>query len=406
MLALYLPFYGMVKNTHRAIIDLAQFELGDQLVARLMAHDVAVAAFPDISQDAKFLTDFFVLSSMRAIELGGQAGVIGAAKRVCAKSVLIVDRTATAYKIEAELGARIVTLSLPLTVSDFHAVQFVTTLLHGTRRALVENDHSRKLYQLAEQVAQSDVSVFISGPTGSGKEIMARFIHDRSPRRDKEFVAVNCAAIPDNMLEAMMFGHEKGSFTGASSANIGVIRAADGGTLLLDEISEMSLQLQAKLLRAIQELMVTPIGGTKQIKVDLRIFATSNRDMWEECRLGRFREDLFYRLNVFPIATQALSKRPEDILPLVQTLIMRHVKDVTQIPMLAPSALDMLLEHSWPGNVRELENVIQRALVLNTGTIIKSDAIMIDKLRTVNVKAKIEELPAAERRHSTWEMLE
>jgi two-component system response regulator FlrC len=403
-LALYLPFPSMVKKTHRAIIDLAQFELGDQLVARLMAHGVAVATFPDISQDARLVTDFLVLSSMRAAELGGQSGVIGAAKRVGAKSVLIMDRPAKAYKIETELGARIVTLSLPLTVSDFHAVQFVTTLLHGTNRALVESDHSRKLYELAGRIAQSDVSVFISGPTGSGKEIMARFIHDQSPRSDNEFVAVNCAAIPDNMLEAMMFGHEKGSFTGASTANIGVIRAADGGTLLLDEISEMSLQLQAKLLRAIQELMVTPIGGTKQIKVDLRILATSNRDMWEECRLGRFREDLFYRLNVFPIATQALSERPEDILPIAQTLIMRHVKDVTQIPMLAPCALNMLIEHSWPGNVRELENVIQRALVLSTGTIIKSDAIMIDKLNTVDVKSKIVELPVDESPRSTWEM--
>jgi len=394
----------MVKNTHKVIIDLAQFELGDQLIVRLMAHDVSVAAFPDISQDTRFSTDFLVLSSMRATELGGQSGVIEAAKRVGAKSVLIVNRPTPAYTIKTELGARIVILSLPLTVTDFHAVQFVATLLHGTNRALVESDHSRKLYELAGRVAQSDVSVFISGPTGSGKEIMARFIHDRSPRRDKEFVAVNCAAIPDNMLEAMMFGHEKGSFTGASTANIGVIRAADGGTLLLDEISEMSLQLQAKLLRAIQELLITPIGGTKQIKVDLRILATSNRNMWEECKLGRFREDLFYRLNVFPIATQALSARPEDILPIAQTLLMRHVKDVTQVPMLAPCALNILLEHSWPGNVRELENVIQRALVLSTGTTIKADAIMIDKLNTFDVQAKLAELPAAERSHSTWEI--
>jgi len=394
----------MVKNTHRAIIDLAQFELGEQLVGRLMAHGVAVAAFPDISQDVRFLTDFLVLSSTRASDLGGQSGVIGAAKRVGAKSVLIVDRPALAYNIETELGARIVTLSLPLAMSDFHAVQFVTTLLHGTGRALVESDNSRKLYELAGRVAQSDVSVFISGPTGSGKEIMARFIHDQSPRRDKEFVAVNCAAIPDNMLEAMMFGHEKGAFTGASTANIGVIRAADGGTLLLDEISEMSLQLQAKLLRAIQELAVTPVGGTKQIKVDLRILATSNRDIREECRLGRFREDLFYRLNVFPIATQALNARPEDILPITQTLIMRHVKDVTKIPMLAPCALNILLGHTWPGNVRELDNVIQRALVLSSGPIIKADAIMIDQIGTLDVQAKLEKLPAAEKPRRSLEI--
>ena len=384
----------MIKSTHKVIIDEVAFNLGVGLLDRLTRHDVTAATFLDCAQGVKCTTDFLVLSTQRAAKLGGQSGVVEAAKAVGAKSVLIVDPNAAAYKVETVLGGRIVIMSLPESMAEDEAIQFVATLLHGTGRALVRSDASKRLYELAARVANSDVSVFINGPTGSGKEIMARFIHDQSPRQKKEFIAINCAAIPDNMLEAMMFGHEKGAFTGASTANIGVIRAADGGTLLLDEISEMSLQLQAKLLRAIQELIVTPVGGTKSIKVDVRISATSNRDMAMECRKGRFRDDLFYRLNVFPIGTQALRERPEDIQPIAQELIMRHVKDVTEIPMLSADALDALRAHSWPGNVRELENVIQRALVLKSSSVITADSIMIDQPAALDLQSQILDMPA------------
>ena len=384
----------MIKSTHKVIIDEVAFNLGVGLLDRLTRHDVTAATFLDCAQGVKCTTDFLVLSTQRAAKLGGQSGVVEAAKAVGAKSVLIVDPNAAAYKVETVLGGRIVIMSLPESMAEDEAIQFVATLLHGTGRALVRSDASKRLYELAARVANSDVSVFINGPTGSGKEIMARFIHDQSPRQKKEFIAINCAAIPDNMLEAMMFGHEKGAFTGASTANIGVIRAADGGTLLLDEISEMSLQLQAKLLRAIQELIVTPVGGTKSIKVDVRILATSNRDMAMECRKGRFRDDLFYRLNVFPIGTQALRERPEDIQPIAQELIMRHVKDVTEIPMLSADALDALRAHSWPGNVRELENVIQRALVLKSSSVITADSIMIDQPAALDLQSQILDMPA------------
>ncbi|AGI68513.1 putative transcriptional regulatory protein [Octadecabacter antarcticus 307] len=390
-----MPYYCMIKSTHRAIIDEVTFGLGDGLLERLTSHDVAAATFSNCTQSVKCTTDFLVLSSQRAADLGGQSGVVEAAKAVGAKSVLIVDLNATAYRVEAVLSGRIVIMSLPGGMPESEAIQFIATLLHGTGRALVRSDASKRLYELAARVANSDVSVFINGPTGSGKEIMARFMHDQSPRQEKAFIAINCAAIPDNMLEAMMFGHEKGAFTGASTTNVGVIRAADGGTLLLDEISEMSLQLQAKLLRAIQELTVTPVGGTKSIKVDVRILATSNRDMATECRAGRFRDDLFYRLNVFPIGTQALCDRPEDIKPIAQELIMRHVKNVTEIPMLSNCAVDALQAHSWPGNVRELENVIQRALVLKSSSIITSDSIMIDQLATLNTQSQTLDVPAS-----------
>ena len=233
------------------------------------------------------------------------------------------------------------------------------------------------LMDLAQRVAQFDVSVFINGPTGSGKEVLARHLHNSSPRADKPFVAINCAAIPENMLEAMLFGHEKGSFTGANTANKGIMRAADGGTLLLDEISEMPLGLQAKLLRVLQEKTVTPLGSQTEVSINVRVIATSNRDMEEEVRKGTFREDLYFRLNVFPLETQALCDRPDDIPVLAQAMLSRHSTDGTPVPMLTPEACELLLAHHWPGNVRELENVMQRAMVLRNGTEIASSDIMI-----------------------------
>ncbi len=191
-------------------------------------------------------------------------------------------------------------------------------------------------------------------------------------------MAVNCAAIPENMLEAILFGHEKGSFTGASQANKGIFRAADGGTLLLDEISEMPLSLQSKLLRVLQERKVTPIGGSKDVQVDVRVVATTNRDMLSEIKKGTFREDLYYRLNVFPLRTLALKERPDDILPISAALLKKHTSEDKSLPLLTAKALDVLKNHSWPGNVRELENVLQRAMVICNEDIITENDIMID----------------------------
>lgn len=243
--------------------------------------------------------------------------------------------------------------------------------------AMVASDTvTGQLIDLANRVARSDVTVFINGPTGSGKEVLARQIHAASRRKDQPFVAINCAAIPENMLEAILFGHEKGAFTGAAGANKGLIRAADGGTLLLDEVSEMPMGLQSKLLRVLQERMVTPIGSQTEVPVDIRIIATSNRDMAEEVRANRFREDLYYRLNVFPLSTRALAERPDDIAALAVALIRRHAR-TEPLPMLGADALTLLQGHPWPGNVRELENVIQRALVLaENGHITAADIIL------------------------------
>lgn len=230
---------------------------------------------------------------------------------------------------------------------------------------------SQQLLALAARVAQSDSTVLISGESGTGKEVLARYIHQCSPRAAKPFVAINCAAIPDNMLEATLFGHEKGAFTGAIASQPGKFELADGGSLLLDEISEMPLGLQAKLLRVLQEREVERVGGRKPIALDIRIIATTNRDLASEVRDGRFREDLFYRLSVFPLAWTALRDRPADILPLAERLLATQATKMRQAaPRLSDEARRCLQTYAWPGNVRELDNAIQRALILQQGGVI------------------------------------
>lgn len=223
---------------------------------------------------------------------------------------------------------------------------------------------SLALLTLAQRVAASNIPVLIDGPTGTGKEVLARFIHENSARRAGPFVAINCAAMPEAMLEAMLFGHLKGAFTGAAQASEGFFRAADGGTLLLDEIAEMPIGLQAKLLRALQEGEVVPIGATMPVPVDVRIIACANRDLPTEVAEGRLRPDLYYRLNVFPLSLAALRTRTGDIAPLAFTMVMRHGPQTGMVPWIGDAALEKLSAHTWPGNIRELENVIRRALLL------------------------------------------
>ncbi|CDZ92922.1 sigma-54-dependent transcriptional regulator [Pseudomonas saudiphocaensis] len=240
---------------------------------------------------------------------------------------------------------------------------------------------SKQLLALAARVAQSDSTVLISGESGTGKEVLARYIHQQSPRANKPFVAINCAAIPDNMLEATLFGHEKGAFTGAIASQPGKFELAEGGTLLLDEISEMPLALQAKLLRVLQEREVERVGARKPVVLDIRVIATTNRDLAEEVRAGRFREDLFYRVSVFPMAWAPLRQRPADILPLAERLLSSHAAKMRQpLPRLTSEARQCLLAYGWPGNVRELDNAIQRALILQQGGSIRPEDLCLDSL--------------------------
>jgi len=231
---------------------------------------------------------------------------------------------------------------------------------------------SRQLLELAARVAQSDSTVLITGESGTGKEVLARYIHEQSPRANKPFIAINCAAIPDNMLEATLFGHEKGAFTGAIAAQPGKFELAEGGSILLDEISEMPLGLQAKLLRVLQEREVERVGARKPINLDIRVLATSNRDLAGEVAAGRFREDLYYRLSVFPLAWRPLRERTGDILPLAERLLAKHVKKMNHSPVrFSAPAQACLTTHPWLGNVRELDNAIQRALILQQGGLIQ-----------------------------------
>ncbi len=248
----------------RVVIDKKSFDAAQAVQDTLLDHIVAVTETEHFESSQKRAgTDFFVMSQMRASELGGQSGVIEAARQYGARTVLIVDEQAPEYSVTTELNGKIACIALGQQLDREYAILLLCALLHGTRRAIVRDQNVKDLFKMSERVAEADASVFFNGPTGSGKEVMAKYIHQRSRRSDGEFVAINCAAIPENMLEAMLFGHEKGAFTGASTTNVGLIRAAEGGTLLLDEISEMSMTLQAKLLRAIQEPAVTPVGGNR-----------------------------------------------------------------------------------------------------------------------------------------------
>ncbi|HEY6482539.1 MAG TPA: sigma-54 dependent transcriptional regulator [Steroidobacteraceae bacterium] len=237
---------------------------------------------------------------------------------------------------------------------------------------------SMRLIDLARRVAASDCTVLIVGESGTGKEVLARYIHRRSARSAQPFVAVNCAAIPENMLEAMLFGYERGAFTGAHAAHPGKFEQAQTGTLLLDEVTEMPLGLQAKLLRVLQEREVERLGGRTAIPLDVRVLATTNRRLREDVAAGRFREDLYYRLNVFPLVIAPLRLRRDDVLPLAMQLLSSRCRPGERIPALGAEAAHLLLTYSWPGNVRELDNLLQRALILLNGPVIHPEHIQFE----------------------------
>jgi DNA-binding NtrC family response regulator len=239
-----------------------------------------------------------------------------------------------------------------------------------------------RVLKLAEQIAPSEASVLITGESGTGKEVLARYVHRKSRRASQKFISVNCAAIPENLLESELFGHERGAFTGAVARRIGKFEEANGGTLLLDEISEMEPRLQAKLLRAIQEREIDRLGSSQPIKIDIRLIATSNRRLEDEVRAGRFRQDLFYRLNVVNVQIPALRERPQDIAPLAEFFAKRYAElNGVDYRPLSQEASDKLRKHAWAGNVRELENAMHRAVLVANGPVIAPEAIMITPQR-------------------------
>ena len=261
---------------------------------------------------------------------------------------------------------------------DPELIAAVLAAVTDDRRELIYRDEMMAhVVKLAQQIAPSDASVMITGESGTGKEVIARYVHGRSNRAKAPFISVNCAAIPESLLESELFGHEKGAFTGAVARRIGKFEEANGGTLLLDEISEMDVRLQAKLLRAIQERVIDRVGGTKPVPVDIRIIATSNRNLVEAVRAGTFREDLLFRLNVVNLKIPPLRERPADVLELAQHFIKKYA-DANSVPArpLSAEARRALVLNRWPGNVRELENTLHRAVLLATGDEIGIDGIL------------------------------
>ena len=364
-------------------LHVSEFKFAGKLSQMLQNYQCSIVEHSEVKEtwDAQGQKVKAILSSAFEQKLGGLKAVVEMVKKRGAKSIVIVDEAAEAFRVERSMNGALLRVSMPI-VSDDMAQSFIFALVASFitdgDSTIAADPVSVDLLKLGDRVARAQVNVFVNGPTGSGKEVLAQYIHKKSSRAEKPFVAINCAAIPENMLEALLFGHKKGAFTGASTSSDGIFQAADGGTLLLDEVSEMSMPLQAKLLRVLQERSVVPLGASAPIPVDVRTLATSNRNIPMEIRRGRFREDLYFRLNVFPLATKALNERLQDIIPIAAELLVRHQSDLENFPTISGPALQRLLEYSWPGNVRELENVIQRATVLRNSNIIEFEDIMID----------------------------
>ena len=319
-----------------------------------------------------------------SLEIEGNQNIINFLKQHFFKKAVFIKFGSEKYAINTFLNNSIFEIHVPYefdlqsTVIEY-LVHYVIEIAVGEYRNLPCADAaSSNLVDLLRKIAARDVTVLVNGPTGTGKEVVSQLTHEFSSRSEGPFVAVNCAAIPEQMLESTLFGHEKGAFTGAVQQNVGLFRAAGGGTILLDEVSEMPLSLQAKLLRVLQEKRVMAVGGSNETPVDVRIIATTNRDMREEVKASRFREDLFYRLNVFPINTLALRDRIKDIIPIAANMVFNLDQQSNTHTLLTGEAIHALFQYDWPGNVRELGNVIHRAHILSSGNKITTADLIFD----------------------------
>src|SRR5690349_6326550 len=316
-----------------------------------------------------------------------------AAERICTPVIACGVGTDARRAVDAiRAGAK---EYLPLPPDPELIAAVLAAVADESHQLIFEDEATAAVIRMADQIAPSDASILITGESGTGKEILARYVHRRSARADKPFISVNCAAIPENLLESELFGHEKGAFTGAIARRVGKFEEANGGTLLLDEISEMDARLQAKLLRAIQEREIDRVGGTKPVKVDIRIIATSNRDLADAVKHGTFREDLLYRLNVVNLRLPALRERPKDILALARHFATKYAEaNGAPYRPLASATERVLISHHWRGNVRELENTIHRAVLLASGGEIGPEAIRLPDGSQVGTGTLRTDLPA------------
>ena len=371
------------------IVDDSNLDFSSNLITSLKGRGVECALFSSKSDSCSNPSEKIYLSfKSKDYDLKADKELIPFLKSNGFKKAALLVLDSNIFEVEKHLNGAISVMKVPALVGapkqqvNFFLHYFIEQVVQNIPNLPCGDEQSVKLNSLIRKISTTDATVLVNGPTGTGKEVISNLIHHFSNRREEAFVAVNCAAIPDQMLESMLFGHEKGAFTGAVQPNKGLLRAADKGTVLLDEISEMPIALQAKLLRVIQEKRVMPIGSSQEVEVNVRIIATTNRNMLEEVKLGRFREDLFYRLNVFPLNTLKLSDRKDDIPTIVANMLFNMDIDNEIKTKISLDALNDLEEYHWPGNVRELHNVIQRAKILClNGEILPSDLIF-DSIET------------------------
>ena len=326
----------------------------------------------------------FIKAVERSFDCTKDQDFLGFVKKIKFKKVFLVKYSCTNFNYITQFNGAITVLELPVKLNEennlanYYLHTLLELILQKESNLPCASEKTKKLVNLVKKISSTNATVLINGASGTGKEVISQLIHSFSDRRENSFIALNCAAIPDQMLESILFGHEKGAFTGAVTANQGLLRAADTGTILLDEISEMPMNLQSKLLRVIQEKRVMPIGSSSEVEVNVRILATTNRNMFNEVKLGNFREDLFYRLNVFPINNLRLSERIDDVIPIVAHMLGKELLENAEIYKITEDALSSLMQHSWPGNVRELDNIIQRAKILCTQKIITVADLIFD----------------------------
>jgi two-component system response regulator FlrC len=366
------------------------------LIVGALEGQVGAASQIAMARGAKVSHVDTVPSALEALRSGQGADLVMIDVKVDVKSLIDsltserINVPVVACGVAADTGAAV--KAIRAGAKEYIPLPPDAELIAAVIAAVTEESHSivfrdpvmGNVLRMAEQVAPSDASILVTGESGTGKELMARFVHRKSRRASKRFVAVNCAAIPENLLESELFGHEKGAFTGAVARRLGKFEEANGGTLLLDEISEMDPRLQAKLLRALQEREIDRVGGNAPVKVDVRIIATTNRNLEEEVRKGTFREDLFFRLNVVTLRLPSLRERPLDVEALATHFIKKY-SELNGIPVrpLGEDAKRMLLMHVWRGNVRELENTMHRAVLLASGNEMGPEAILLSNAPTL-----------------------
>ena len=394
------------------IIDENNKEFASEIQTVLRGRGVDSTIFCDSLIDSGVRSDkVFVSSASANTDLKSDKNLIPFLKKNGFKRAVILEWNANTFSVEGLLNGAISICKVPVSVNDksslkyFYLNYFVESIVKSIPNLPCVDDKSVKLTALVRKIATTDATVLVNGPTGTGKELVSNLVHHFSNRRENAFVAVNCAAIPDQMLESMLFGHEKGAFTGAVQPNKGLLRAADQGTVLLDEISEMPLTLQAKLLRVIQEKKVMPIGTSQEINVDVRIVATTNRNMLDEVKKGNFREDLYYRLNVFPVNTLHLSERRSDVPSIVANMLYKMDLDYNEKTNICSEALVQLENYNWPGNVRELHNVIQRAKILCSNGEIQTADLIFDSFENDQTTNTAEALAAKFRNNVSDEVL-